>query len=155
MLDLVYEYRLLIGKCSSGAGLTLDEIERLTNLEAAFAAGEDDRRAAEGRRFRRERVALTAVLRGGDLHDAVTVAELTLGGLVCLGAPYAEVGSIVDLAIDDDASHRTYRFKGRVAWIGDDADDDYRLGIELTGAPVVIRRSAPVALDPLLARVAA
>ncbi len=157
MLDLVYQYRVLLGKCSSGAGLTMDEIERLTNLEATFVAGEDDRRAAEGRRFRRERVALRAVVRGGggDLHDSVTIAELTLGGLVCTGAPYAEAGTPIDIVIDDPVGHRSYRFKGRVQWVGDDADDDYRLGIELTGTPVMIRYSAPQTIDPVLARLAA
>ena len=155
MLDLVYQYRVLIGKCSSGAGLNLDEIERMAELEATFVAGEDDRRASEGRRFRRERVSLPAVLRGGDLHDAVDIAELTLGGLVCHGAPYAEAGSIIDIAIDDAASHRQYRFKGRVQWVGDDVNDDYRLGIELTGVPVMIRYSAPTVIDAVLASLAA
>ncbi|HVV83117.1 MAG TPA: PilZ domain-containing protein [Kofleriaceae bacterium] len=155
MLDLVYEYRVLLGKCSSGAGLTMDEIERLTNLEAAFEAGEDDRRAHDGRKFRRERVSLPAVVRGGDLHDAVTVAELTLGGMVLHGAPYAETGAIIDLAIDDASAHRSYRFKGRVQWVGDDTNDDYRLGIELTGAPILIRYSGPTAIDLVLASLAA
>jgi hypothetical protein len=155
MLDLVYEYRLMLGKCASGVGLSLDEIERMTLLEAWFEAGEDDRRAAEGRRFRREPVCLTAVLRGGALHDAVTIAEITLGGLVCLGAPYAEVGALVDLAIADPDALRSYRFKGRVRWIGDDGELDYRLGIELVGAPVMIRYSAPQTIDPGLAKLAA
>lgn len=155
MLDLVYQYRVLLGKCASGAGLSLDEIERMTDLEAAFVAGEDDRRAAEGRRFRRERVSMAAVIRGGELHDSVTVSELTLGGLVCSGAPYADVGAMIDIVIDDAATCRSYRFKGKVAWIGDDADDDYRLGVELAGTPVMIRRSAPITIDPLLARLAA
>lgn len=155
MLDLVYAYRVLLGKCASGVGLTVDEIDRLTRLEALFAAGEDDRRASDGRRFRREPVALTAVLRGGELHDAVTIAELTLGGVVCVGAPYVEVGALVDLAITDADAHRSYRFKGRVRWVGDDVDDDYRLGVELIGAPVMLRYSAPQTIDPSLAKLAA
>lgn len=154
-LDLVYRYRVLMGKCDAGTGLTFDEIAQLTELEAAFAAGPDDQRAAEGRRHRRERVHLAAVLRGGDLHDAVTIAELSPGGLVCRGAPYAEAGAAVDLVIDDHTGRRSYRFKGRVQWISDDADDDYRLGIELTGTPVVIRYLDPAATEPLLARFAA
>lgn len=154
-LHLVYRYRVLMGKCASGAGLTFDEIAQLTELEAAFAAGPDDLRAAEGRRHRRERVHLPAVLRGGDLHDAVTVAELSPGGLVCRGAPYAEAGTIVDLVIDDHAARRSYRFKGQVQWVGDDADDDFRLGIELTGTPVMIRYLDQAATEPLAARIAA
>lgn len=155
MLDLVYQYRVLLGKCTSGAGLTLDEIERFTNLEAGFAAGEDDQRAAEGRRFRRERVTLRAVLRGGELHDSVTVSELAPGGLICRGTPYAEPGTMVDITIDDAETRRSYRFKGRVQWVGDDADDDFRLGIELTGTPVMLRYTAPQTIDPMLARLAA
>ena len=155
MLDLVYQYRVLLGKCSSGAGLTLDEIERMTSLEASFEAASLGGRTGDERRFRREPARLPAVLRGGELHDAVTVVELTLGGLVCAGAPFAEAGTVVDLVIDDAETCRSYRFKGRVVWVGDDVDDDYRLGVELVGAPVMIRRSAPLAIDPLLARLAA
>ena len=81
MLALVYEYRHLLGKCTAGVGVTVAEIERLTRLEAMFEPGEDDRRARDGRRFRREPVHLDGVVRGGALHDAVTISELTLGGL--------------------------------------------------------------------------
>src|SRR4051794_26863429 len=91
-LDRVYRYRVLIGQCAAGAGLSLDEIDELTALEASFAASDDDLRAAEGRRFRRERVDLSAVLRGGKLNDAVTVSELAPGGLVCRSAPFARPG---------------------------------------------------------------
>jgi hypothetical protein len=36
-LDLVYQYRQLVGKCESGAGLDFDEIEALGTIEALFA----------------------------------------------------------------------------------------------------------------------
>lgn len=155
MLELVHDYRVLLGKCTAGVGLGVEEIDRMTRLEALFAAGEDDRRASDGRRFRREQVSFAAVLRGGELHDAVTIADLTLGGLSCAGAPYVEVGAMVDLAITDADAHRCYRFKGCVRWVGDDEDDDYRLGIELVGAPVLLRYAAPPTIDPTLARLAA
>ena len=155
MLELVYRYRVLLGTCASGDGLSVDEIDELPELEAGFAAGADDLRAREGRRFRRERVALSAVLRGGALHDAVTVSELAPGGLICRGAPYAEAGTLIDLVIDDPAALRSYRFKGRVQWVGDDDDDDYRLGIELLGAAVMLHHGVPSVVDPMLARLAA
>ncbi len=154
-LDAIYEYRVLLGKCASGAGLDLDEIERFSELEAAFAAGPEDLRAAEGRKHRRQPVSMTAVLRGGDLHDAVTIAELAPGGMVCRAAPYAEIGATVDILIEDASSHRAYRFKARVQWVGDDVDDDYRLGLELTGTPVLIRYLVPTTVDPMLVRLAA
>ena len=71
-LEDVYQYRLLIGKSASGAGLTIDEIDHLVELEARFAASEADQRAADGRRFSRQRVDLTGVMRGGKLNDTVT-----------------------------------------------------------------------------------
>ena len=94
-LDRVYQYRLLLGKAASGAGLSFDEIEALTALEAAFA--EDAHPAVDGRRFRREAVRLPAVVRGGKLHDAITVDDIGPGGMVCGGAPYAELGSAVEI----------------------------------------------------------
>jgi hypothetical protein len=155
-LELVYQYRLLLGKCSSGAGLTYDEIDELTALEAAFAASDDDQRAAEGRRFRRERVDLSAVLRGGKLHDAVTVAELAPGGLVCRSAPWAETGDAVEIVIEDESRSLSYRFKARVSWLREEHEgDDYVLGLEFVGIPVLVRYGTPMTHDPLLARIAA
>ena len=36
-LELVYQYRQLVGKCESGAGLDFDEIDALGTIEALFA----------------------------------------------------------------------------------------------------------------------
>jgi hypothetical protein len=47
-LDRVYQYRLLLGKSASGAGLSFDEIEALTALEAAFAETAGPRRSTAG-----------------------------------------------------------------------------------------------------------
>ena len=155
-LELVYQYRLLLGKCSANAGLTIDEIDQLTMLEATFAATEDDLRARDGRRFRRERVDLRAVIRGGKLHDAVTVAELAPCGMVIRSAPWAETGAPVELVIEDDGASLSYRFKARVAWLREEGEgDDYVLGLELVGTPVCVRYGTPMTHDPLLARIAA
>jgi hypothetical protein len=155
-LDRVYRYRVLLGQCSSGAGLTLDEIEELTTLEASFAAGDDDLRAAEGRRFRREQVELSAVLRGGKLNDTVTVSELAPGGLVCRSAPWAAAGDAVELVIEIPSASLSYRFKARVAWLREERDgDDYVLGLELVGVPLRVRYGTPMTHDPFLARLAA
>lgn len=151
-LDNVYQYRLLLGKCASGAGLTFDEIEALTALEAAFA-GEASPRADE-RRFRREPVSLPAVVRGGRLHDAVHVADIGPGGMVCERAPYADLGCAVEIVIDDVELGLTYRFKARVQWIREDGDD-YVLGFEWTGTPVLLRHGNSLAADPSLAKIAA
>jgi hypothetical protein len=120
-LDRVYQYRLLLGKSASGAGLSFDEIEALTALEAAFA--ETAAPSVDGRRFRREAVTLPALVRGGKLNDAVTVADIGPGGMVCGAAPYAEVGDAVEIVIDDVELALTYRFKARVQWRREDGDD--------------------------------
>jgi len=151
-LDRVYQYRLLLGKSASGAGLSFDEIEALTALEAAFA--EDGSPAVDGRRFRREAVALPAVVRGGKLHDAVTVADIGPGGMVCSGAPYAEPGAGVEIVIDDVELGLTYRFKARVQWMREDGDD-YVIGFAWTGTPVLLRHGNSLAADPALAKLAA
>lgn len=151
-LDNVYQYRLLLGKCASGAGLSFDEIETLTALEAAFAA--DEGPGSDGRRFRRENVSLPAIVRGGKLHDPVHVDDIGPGGMVCAGAPYAELGTAVEIVIDDVELGLTYRFKGRVQWVREDGDD-YALGFEWTGTPVLLRHGNSLATDPSLAQIAA
>jgi len=151
-LDNVYQYRLLLGKCASGAGLSFDEIETLTALEAAFVG--DDGPSSDGRRFRREAVSLPAVVRGGKLHDPVNVADIGPGGLVCRSAPYAELGTAVEIVIDDVELGLTYRFKARVQWIREDGDD-YLLGFAWTGTPVLLRHGNSLPTDQSLAQIAA
>ena len=76
-LELVYRYRSLMGKCEAGVGLDFDEIDALTQIEAAFASGEP---VKDGRRWKRIPVELGAMVRGGDLNDKVKVAELAPAG---------------------------------------------------------------------------
>lgn len=156
-LEHIYQYRLLVGKSAAGAGLTIDEIDRLVELEACFAAAEEDRRAGgEGRRFSRRAVDLTGVLRGGKLNDSVTVSELAPGGVVCRSAPYAEPGDAVELVIEDEDACRSYRFKARVSWLREEHEgDDFVVGLELVGTPVMIHYGSKQAMEPIVTRIAA
>lgn len=155
-LEAIYQYRLLVGKGASGAGLTIDEIEQLVELEAQFAAGEEDRRAREGRRWARRTVDLTGVLRGGKLNDTVTVSELAPGGVVCRSAPYAEPGDAVELVMEDVEASRSYRFKAKVLWLREEHEgDDFVIGLELVGTPVMIHYGSKQAQEPLVTRIAA
>src|SRR5688572_7391365 len=121
----VYQYRLLIGKSASGAGLTIDEIEQLVELEATCSS--------------RQRVDITGVLRGGKLNDTVTIAELAPDGVVCRSAPYAEPGDAVELVIEEEATCCSYRFKAKVLWLREEHEgDDFVVGLELVGTPVMI-----------------
>ncbi|KAB2890413.1 MAG: hypothetical protein F9K40_19330 [Kofleriaceae bacterium] len=140
-LEDVYQYRLLIGKSASGAGLTIDEIDQLIELEA---------------RFGRQRVDLTGVVRGGKLNDTVTVAELAPGDVVCRSAPYAEPGDAVELVIEDEATCCSYRFKARVQWLREEHEgDDFVIGLELVGIPLMIHYGQKQTTEPLFTRIAA
>ncbi len=155
-LENVYQYRLLIGKGASGAGLSIDEIDQLTELEAHFAASAEDQRAREGRRFSRQRVDLSGVLRGGKLNDTVSVTELAPGGVVCRSAPYAEPGDAVELVLEDEDAHRSYRFKARVLWLREEHEgDDFVVGLEFVGTPVMVHYGARQTHEPLFTRIAA
>lgn len=155
-LEHIYQYRLLVGKSAAGAGLTIDEIDRLVELEARFAAADDDLRARDGRRFSRRPVELTGVLRGGKLNDSVTVSELAPGGVVCRSAPYAEPGDAVELVIEDEDACRSYRFKARVLWLREEHEgDDFVIGLELVGTPVMIHYGSKQAQEPIVTRIAA
>lgn len=139
LVELVFQYRTLSGKCELGIGLDWDEIEQLTSIEAAFAPSADDRRTRAGRRFRREAVKLQALMRGDRIHDRIDIVELGPGGLVARNAPYIARGEEVEIVIDTDDGDVSYRFRARGVWLRDDGDD-YRVGLALVGMPVRLRR---------------
>src|SRR5689334_25129394 len=120
IVDLVYQYRALAGRCELGAGLEFDDIDRLTQLEVDFAPGADDLHTQDGRKHRRESVVLHALVRNASLNDRVAVRDLGPGGLSLMGAPYAAEGDLIEVVID--AENRSYRFKAEVRWLRDDGD---------------------------------
>lgn len=139
LVELVFQYRSLIGKCELGVGLEWDEIVQVTAIESAFAPSADDRRMKAGRRFRREPVAFSGVLRGDRINDRVDIIEMGPGGLVVRNAPYVARGEQVEIVIE--LGDNCYRFRGQGVWLKDD-EDDYRVGIALIGMPVCLHRVA-------------
>jgi hypothetical protein len=137
LVDVVFQYRSLIGKCELGVGLEWDDIEQVTLIESTFEPTADDRRMKTGRRFRREQVKMTALLRGDRINDRVELIELGPGGAVVRNAPYVARGEQVELVIEQD--DRSYRFRAKGVWLKDD-NDDYRIGLELIGMPVCLHK---------------
>jgi hypothetical protein len=136
-LDLVYQYRLLVGKCEAGLGLDVDEIISLTAIESAYAPEASGR--PDERRFRRDRVETSCRLRGAPgLNDRVRLTELGPGGLVCRQTPFVEEGTVIEVVIDDPEVDLSYRFFARVAWLREDVGDDFAVGLELVGVPVLV-----------------
>jgi hypothetical protein len=139
LVEVVYQYRTLIGKCELGVGLDWDEIAEMTAIESAFEPTADDRRMKAGRRFRREPIRLHALLRGDRINDRVEVIEIGPGGAVVRNAPFVAHGEQVELVMEID--DRSYRFRAQGVWMKDDGDD-YRIGLELIGMPVCLRTVA-------------
>jgi hypothetical protein len=137
LVDVVFQYRSLIGKCELGVGLEWDEIEQVTAIESAFEPTADDRRMKTGRRFRREQVKLSALLRGDRINDRVEMVEFGPGGAVVRNAPYVARGEQVELVIEH--GDMSYRFRAQGVWLKDD-NDDYRIGLELLGMPVCLHK---------------
>jgi hypothetical protein len=145
LVEVVFQYRMLQGRCELGLGLDWDQIDTITGIEAAFAPSADDRRMANGRTSRREPIAIKALMRGDRINDRVDVVELGLGGVVCRHAPYVAAGELIELVIDiGDAS---YRFSARGVWMRDDGDD-YRIGLAFAGMPVALHRAQVSAHEP-------
>jgi len=139
-LELLYEYRHLMGKCRSGAGLDMDEIQAVDAIEALFAddAGKSDQRG------------LTTVVRGSRLCDEVKLEAVLLDRLVVVGCPHVEAAAAIEVMIDDPELLLSYRFRGTVAWTRDDGNGRLAVGIELVGVPVLVRRG-PKTARPLAA----
>jgi hypothetical protein len=140
-LNLVYQYRQLLGKCDSSAGLDFEEIEALTTIESFFAR-QDPSASSElwscRREFIRENVDIEAWLRGKRLNDRVKIVNLGPGGMVCDHGPYVEEGQTLEIVIDDAELSLSYRFKAEVTWHRPDANDDYTIGLRLVGTPVLV-----------------
>jgi hypothetical protein len=134
MLETVFRYRTLIGKCDLGCGLEWDEIEQVADIEHEFASERHD-----GRRFRRQSVWLEAVLRGDQINDAVDIVELGPGGLVCSGAPFIARGEQIEIVIEE--GEYSYRFRAQGKWLKDDGED-YRVGLQFIGMPVRLHKVA-------------
>jgi hypothetical protein len=139
LVEVVFQYRTLIGKCELGVGLEWDEIEQVTAIESVFSPTADDRRMKNGRRFRRETTKLQALMRGDRINDRVDCVELGPGGLVVRNAPYVAKGEQVEIVFDDGEC--SYRFRAEGVWLKDDGDD-YKLGLKLVGMPVMLHKVA-------------
>jgi hypothetical protein len=139
VVEVVFQYRTLIGKCDLGVGLDWDEIEQMTAIESAFEPSSDDRRMNAGRKFRRQTVKLSALLRGDRINDRVEVVEIGPGGLVVRGAPFVAHGEHVEIVVED--GDKSYRFGAEGVWMKDDGDD-YKVGLELIGMPVCLHSVA-------------
>ncbi|HTR50543.1 MAG TPA: hypothetical protein VMJ10_07545 [Kofleriaceae bacterium] len=135
LVETVFRYRTLVGKCDLGVGLDWDEIEQLTQIAHEFAP----RDTRTGRKFRREVVELDGVVRGDRINDRVQIVELGPGGLVCRRSPFIARGERVEINVEvfDDI----YRFSAQGIWLKDDGED-YRVGLALVGMPVKLHKVA-------------
>lgn len=146
LLDLVFRYRTLLGKCDLAIGLSFEEIDEMCDLEAELAV-EERSQAAHRRRYRRSLVAMSALVRGEKYNDHVKVTQLSAGGLECRGAPYIEEGEHVEIVID--VEDHSYRFSARAVWLRDDGAD-YRIAFAFEGIPVLVQGPQPT-MQPRIA----
>jgi hypothetical protein len=135
LVETIFQYRTLIGKCELGCGLDWDEIEQVTVIEHTFVADRGHSGKTSGRRFRRDKVSLRAVVRGDRINDRVEVTEVGPGGLVCNKAPFIARGELVELVID--IGDRSYRFRAIGKWLKDDGED-YQVGMAFVGVPICL-----------------
>jgi hypothetical protein len=137
LIEIVFQYRSLLGKCDLGVGLDWDEIEQLSSIESAFAPTADDLRMSSGRKFRREKIELSVLMRGDRINDRVDLVEVGPGGFVVRHAPFVARGEHVEVVIE--AGDRSYRFAARGVWLRDDGED-YKVGLAFVGMPVCLTR---------------
>ena len=103
LVDIVFEYRTLVGRAELGCGLNWDEIDRVSEIEHAFRPTADDRRMKNGRRFRRDAIRLEALVRGDRINDRV---EITSGidanaRVVISGGAFLSEGALVRVVAPD------------------------------------------------------
>ena len=130
-IETIFQYRTLIGKCELGVGLDWDEIQQITDIESELVLD----RGPSGRRYKRQSVDLTGIVRGDRINDRVAITELGPGGLVCRRSPFIARGEVVELVLDLD--DRSYRFRAIGKWLKDDGDD-YQVGLAFIGVPICL-----------------
>jgi hypothetical protein len=133
LLELVYTYRQLMGRCEAGFGLDFAHIDTVVDIESRF----DPRRTPSAG----ARVAIDATLRSERHDDRVTLVCMGPHGCVCREAPYAREGEVLEMVIDQPGRGYSYRFKVRVAWLLDDAAE-FALGLQFVGVPLLVRYPA-------------
>ncbi len=140
-LELVFQYRQLVGSCEAGAGLSFDEIEVVSAIESLFAVEVE---SSSPRLRWRDRpllgtqpVHLSAVLRGKKSCDSVEVVALGPEGLICRRAPYMDEGEHFEVIIE--SGEHSYRFHAKVIWAEDADDGNLEVELAFTGIPVLVR----------------
>lgn len=126
-LELVYQYRQLLAKCESAAGLSLDEIELFATLEQLIDSSQP--RPVPGQ------------LRTRRFADAVSIAVIGREGLICTGCDHVESGQLVELRFEDEELSLSYRFSARVDWIRERDDGTCDVGMRWEGPPLLVRKS--------------
>lgn len=138
-LELAYEYRHLMGKCQSAHGLSMEEALTLDGIAALFASDA----GADAHKENAESLSATLRVRGGRISDQVRLARVRLDQLELEGCAWLDPDTAVELVIEDSELRLSYRFKARVAWAREQKNGTTSLGIELLGAPVLVRRGPP------------
>jgi hypothetical protein len=131
MVETIFQYRTLLGKCELGCGLDWDEIEQVTEIERVFVLDH----GRSGRRFKRDAIHISGILRGDRINDRVDIVEIGPGGLVALGAPFIARGEYVEVVLD--IGDKSYRFRAIGVWLKDDGDD-YKVGMAFVGVPICL-----------------
>ncbi|HEY1551413.1 MAG TPA: hypothetical protein VGG28_26470 [Kofleriaceae bacterium] len=121
----------MIGRCELGCGLDWEEIEQVTVIEHAFVRD----RGSSGRRFKREAIRMSGILRGDRINDRVEIVEIGPGGLVAIGAPFIARGEYVEVVLD--IADKSFRFRAIGVWLKDDGDD-YKVGMAFVGVPICL-----------------
>jgi hypothetical protein len=141
MLEAVFHYRSLLGKCDLGCGLDWNEIAECADIESSLVpAPGAETGVTGGRRYVRRGVELRGLVRGDRINDRIEIVELGGGGLVVRNAPFITRGEEVELVIEGESGDRSYLFRARGAWLRADGED-YRVGLQFVGMPVCLRHA--------------
>jgi hypothetical protein len=131
VIETIFQYRTLIGKCELGVGLDWDEIQQVTDIESELVLDH----GRSGRRYKRQPVMFTGIVRGDRINDRIEITELGPGGFVARHAPFIARGEVVELLLNID--DRSYRFRAIGKWLKDDGDD-YQIGLAFVGVPICL-----------------
>lgn len=140
IIHTVYKLRLLQQKLAKGHGLNMEDVHEFEALEREL----EDRTL--GRKYRRELVGISALVRRPGQDALVQVIDIGPGGMRLDQCPTLQAGDQFELHLRE-SDKRSFRFQAQVSWTREEQGSCIA-GVRFVGFPICINHGPPSESKP-------